>query len=283
MNRFALAALFALAASAAQASHNSATPPGPVATGPRQCVVLLHGMARSRLYMHELERDLEAAGYATVNVSMPMRKETIEQLALRVDPLVQRCRDGGARTIHFVTHSLGGLVVRYWLHGHALPEAGRFVMLGTPNRGSEIADHYLQARFQSRWYLLTTGPAGRQIGTAVDSLPNRLGPPPMPTAVIAGTRAASPALDGIFNGPNDGKVSVASTRLPGAAHLVVDSSHYFLTRSSLVLHQVRAFLANGKFDDLSSQGARPATSNGHPGAGRDPPAAGSHHFASRPA
>jgi pimeloyl-ACP methyl ester carboxylesterase len=248
MTRLVLAALLAFATAAAHASHGTGTPPGPVATGPAQCVVVLHGMARSRMYMAPIERDLRAAGYAVVNESMPMRKETIEQLAQRLDPLVQRCRDGGARTIHFVGHSLGGLVMRYWLSGHSLPEAGRFVMLGTPNRGSEIADYYLDSHLQSRWYLVTTGPAGREIGSAPDSLPNRLGPPPMVTGVIAGSRAASPALAHIFHGPNDGKVSVESTRLPGAAHLVVDNSHYFLTRSSLVLHEIRAFLANGKFD-----------------------------------
>ena len=248
MSRLGPALLLAFAAAAAHASHGTATPPGPVATGPGQCVVVLHGMARSRQYMSEIERDLRAAGYAVVNESMPMRKETLEQLAQRLDPLVQRCRDGGARTIHFVGHSLGGLVMRYWLRDHALPEAGRFVMLGTPNRGSEIADHYLNSPWQSRWYLVTTGPAGRQIGTDAGSLPNQLGLPPMQTGVIAGSRSASPALRSIFNGPNDGKVSVESTRLPGAAHLVVDHSHYFLTRSSLVLHQIRAFLANGRFD-----------------------------------
>jgi triacylglycerol lipase len=207
--------------------------------------VVLHGMARSKMYMRLIELDLERAGYAVVNESMPTRKETIEQLALRVDGMVQKCRDGGATRIHFVTHSLGGLVVRYWLTGHPLPEAGRFLMLGTPNRGSEVADHYLQ----SRWYRLTTGPAGLEIGTAPDSLPNRLGPPPIETAVIAGSRSASPALSRLFGGPNDGKVSVASTQMEGLADfLVVDNSHYFLTRSSEVLRQMRAFLACGRFE-----------------------------------
>ena len=238
-------ALLLAAAPAARAMHTEHPEPPAPPVSPHQCVVVLHGMARSKVYMRLIEDDLEKAGYAVVNESFPTRKETIEQLAQRVDGLVQRCRDTGATRIHFVTHSLGGLVVRYWLSGHALPEAGRFLMLGTPNRGSEVADHYMK----SRWYRLTTGPAGLEIGTAPDSLPNRLGPPPIETAVIAGSRSASPALSRLFGGPNDGKVSVASTYLPGLAdHLVVDNSHYFLPRSTVVLKQIRAFLAKGRFE-----------------------------------
>jgi hypothetical protein len=246
MTRAALAfALLLAAVPAARAMHTEEPELLPPPVAPHQCVVVLHGMARSKVYMRLIEADLEQAGYAVVNESVPTRKETIEQLAQRVDAMVQQCRAGGATRIHFVAHSLGGLVVRYWLSGHALPEAGRFVMLGTPNRGSEVADHYMR----KRWYRFTTGPAGFQIGTARDSLPNRLGPPPMETGVIAGTRAASPALSGVFAGPNDGKVSVASTRLPGLAdHVLVDNSHYFLTRSSTVLRQIRTFLANGRFE-----------------------------------
>jgi alpha-beta hydrolase superfamily lysophospholipase len=245
MIRFVLALSLLLAvAPAARASHAFPLPP-PAPVAPHQCVVVLHGMARTRAYMRLIEQDLEKAGYAVVNESIPTRKETIEQLAQRVDGMVRQCRDGGATRIHFVTHSLGGLVVRYWLSEHRLPEAGRFLMLGTPNRGSEVADHYMG----SRWYRFTTGPAGLQIGTAPDSLPNRLGPPPMETAVIAGSRSASPALSRLFGGPNDGKVSVASTNMPGLADfLVVDNSHYFLTRSSEVLRQMRAFLERGRFE-----------------------------------
>jgi alpha-beta hydrolase superfamily lysophospholipase len=246
VTRWLLALALQLAAApAAKASHAGHPLPPPSQVAPHQCVVVLHGMARTRFYMRLIEQDLEKAGYTVVNESFPTRKETIEQLAQRVDGLVQQCRDTGATRIHFVTHSLGGLVVRYWLSGHALPEAGRFLMLGTPNRGSEVADHYMH----SRWYRLTTGPAGLQIGTAPDSLPNRLGPPPMETAVIAGSRSASPALSRLFGGPNDGKVSVASTPVPGMVDfLVVDNSHYFLTRSSEVLRQMRAFLATGRFE-----------------------------------
>jgi hypothetical protein len=198
--------------------------------------------------MRPIELDLKKAGYAVVNVTYPTRKLPIEGLAALVDGYVQQCRDTGATRIHFVTHSLGGIVVRFWLHDHVLPEAGRFVMLGTPNRGSEIADRYRD----QLWYRISTGPAGQQIGTEADSVPNRLGPPPIETGVIAGTRAANRAYTEWLGGPNDGKVSVASTQLPGLAdYLLVDNSHYFLPRAPVVLRQVRAFLADGHFERIA--------------------------------
>jgi pimeloyl-ACP methyl ester carboxylesterase len=235
---FGFAAALALPAAGAGPADASDTPHG-------ECVVLLHGMGRTSLNMGALEEDLEQAGYLVVNDSIPSRRRPIEKLAPLVGGFVAQCRARGATRIHFVTHSLGGIVVRYWLRDHADPDVGRMVMLGPPNRGSEVTDKYRDAW----WYRISTGPAGQQIGTGLDSVPNQLGPAPVETAVIAGTRASNPAFDALFGGPNDGKVSVARTRIPGLADfLQVDSSHYYLTRSSVVLRQVRAFLAHGHFD-----------------------------------
>lgn len=249
MTRAPAALLAALALAIAPAAARAQA--GLVAPKVRQdveCVVLLHGMGRTRLYMGGLEEDLEQAGYLVVNESIPSRRRPIEALAPLVDAFVARCRARGATRIHFVTHSLGGIVVRYYLRDHALPDAGRFVMLGPPNRGSEVTDKYRD----SWWYRLSTGPAGQQIGTEVGSVPNQLGPAPIEAAVIAGTRASNPAFDELFGGPNDGKVSVARTRMPGLADfLQVDASHYYLTRSAEVMKQVRAFLAHGRFERRS--------------------------------
>jgi pimeloyl-ACP methyl ester carboxylesterase len=245
------AKVFALAVAAACAwphlalAHPAPAPGTGARVAPHQCVVLLHGMGRTRQYMSAIEEDLEQAGYDVVNVSYPSRQHPIEELAPRVAGFVQRCRALGATRNHFVTHSLGGIVARYWLKDHPLPEGGRLVMLGPPNRGSEVTDHY-----RNRWwYRFSTGPAGQQIGTDADSIPNRLGAPPLETGVIAGTREGNPAFNALFGGPNDGKVSVARARIPGLADfLQVDASHYYLTHSAVVLHQVRAFLATGRFE-----------------------------------
>jgi triacylglycerol lipase len=245
MSRVAAIATLALLSLPAHAKSPGLEPLPPLPpVEPHQCVVVMHGMARTRGYMRVVERDLEDAGYAVVNRSYPSRKHTIEELAENVGEFVQRCRDTGATRIHFVTHSLGGIVVRYYLRDHVVPEAGRFVMLGTPNLGSELTDRFRG----SFWYRLTTGPAGQQIGTGPDGILDELGPIPIEAGVIAGSRAANPAFTDMFHGPNDGKVSVASTRVLGVDHLLVNNSHYFLTRSPTVLRQVRVFLQSGQFE-----------------------------------
>lgn len=195
-----------------------------------ECVVLLHGLGRSYLSMTVLQFALENAGYEVWNEGYPSRSKTVEELAPVVGEALDDCRARGARRVHFVTHSMGGILVRAYFRGRAVPDAGRVVMLAPPNRGSAIVD----ANRESWWFRWSTGPAGQQLGTGSDSLPNTLPPLPLEVGVIAGR--------------HDGKVSVASTRLAEMKeHLVVDSAHTFLMNTPTVIRQVKAFLKDGAF------------------------------------
>src|ERR1044072_4679791 len=108
----------------------------------RECVVLLHGLGRGPGSMRKIGQRLDAAGYLVWNQGYPSRSASIEELPERyVHLALMDCRERGATRVHFVTHSLGGILVRQYMHAHAVPEVGRVVMLSPPNHGSEVADH----------------------------------------------------------------------------------------------------------------------------------------------
>ncbi len=210
-----------------------------------ECVILLHGMGRTKRSMRRLERRLSGRGYRTVNLGYPSLSLTIEEIAdIRLAPLVERCKEQGCGRIHFVTHSLGGIVVRRFLQTHEVPGGSRVVMLAPPNHGSELAD--LISKFF--FYRRAMGPAALQIGTGPDSLPNRLGPALIETGIITGTKGLVSFASWIFQGPNDGKVSVERARLAGMRDfLVMPCGHSFIMRNPAVLFQVVHFLQYGRF------------------------------------
>jgi pimeloyl-ACP methyl ester carboxylesterase len=224
-----------------------------------ECVVLLHGLGRSYLSMTLLQCALENSGYTVWNRGYRSTEHRIEELEPVVGEALDYCRKRKARRIHFVTHSMGGILVRAYFQNHEVPEAGRVVMLAPPNHGSEVVDAY-----RDRWWFKwATGPAGQQLGTASDSLPNRLKPVPLEIGVIAGRRTSDPWFGGVFSGPNDGKVSLAGAVLPEMKELaVVDSGHTFMVNSPTVIAYVKHFLRDGVFaveaDTVARQKSRPS-------------------------
>ena len=211
---------------------------------PKAGVVLLHGLARTHRSMRPLAAYLQRHGYPVVNVGYPSRRHPVEVLArIAIPPAVADLRRGGIDTIHFVTHSMGGLLLRSYLSSESLPELCRVVMLSPPNQGSEVVDHL--GRY--RWFRWLFGPAVAQLGTAPPAPPLCLAAPPCPVGIITGNRPAF-GLSRFFPGPGDGKVSVARAQLPGMADfLVVPYGHSWIMRHRSVLAQVVFFLENGRF------------------------------------
>lgn len=220
--------------------HAEAASEGP------ECVILLHGLARTEKSMHKLELHLKKHGFHVSNVEYPSLKENIQTLSVdTIEKARGECASLGASKIHFVTHSMGGILVRYYLEYNEIQGLGRVVMLSPPNRGSEIVDKLKDSPI-SEWIKI---PAVHQLGTEKDSLPRSLGTPDYEVGIITGDRSISPLFSLLIPGEDDGKVSVENARLMGMKDfLVVHKAHPFIMNDETVLRQVTYFLEHGVFD-----------------------------------
>jgi triacylglycerol lipase len=215
-------------------------------TRPRECVVLLHGLWRSGLSMKALEWKLSDAGYAVANVSYPSLAYPIAELAQRaVEEGVVRCRAMDLERINFVTHSLGGILLRQDLTSGRIEGLHRVVMLGPPNQGSQLADYVHSLEF-----LRPLEPqAIAQLGTGEESVPLQLGPVDFELGVIAGTTNRRWGLPGIPEEASDGTVAVSETMVAGMVDfLELPVSHTFMMWNPDVLEQVVHFLRYGVFE-----------------------------------
>jgi len=213
------------------------------ATG--ETVILIHGLLRTKASMHRLEKSLLSHGYQVINLNYPLRKMPVERLAEeRLAFVIAHYCDTSAKKIHFVTHSIGGIILRYYLKEHDLPNLGRVVMICPPNLGTELVDRHRDNYF----FRVMNGPAGLQMGTDSASLPLRLGPANFELGVIAGSRSLNLLNSRLLPGPDDGVIAVEQTKVAGMTDFhVFPSNHTFIVMRKKVIEQAIHFLQYGIF------------------------------------
>jgi len=211
-----------------------------------ECVILLHGMARSSASMETMAEAIDVAGFTAINIDYPSRDYPIEELApMAIGDGLARCAAVGAtEKTHFVAHSLGGILVRKYLKDNEIANMGRVVMLGPPNQGSKAVDE-LGDLPGVDWL---NGPAGRQLGKGPQSVPLQLGAADFELGIIAGNRSIDPITSAVLDDPDDGKVSVEDTKLEGMDDfIVVEHSHAFMMRMQEPIELTIQFLKFGHF------------------------------------
>lgn len=213
---------------------------------PHAHVIFLHGLARTALSFHSMARFFQKQNFATHNLNYPSRKFEVETLSEKFlkPQIVKIQKDNPKATLHFITHSLGGILLRFYLSKDDIKNLGRIVMLAPPNQGSEIVDKL------SHWpgFKKFNGPAGLQLGTKPNHIPQQLKPLETDVGIIAGSKTVNLILSQLLPKPNDGKVSVASTQLQEMKDfLVTPHSHTFLMQRKKIWQHSLNFLNHGEF------------------------------------
>ncbi|NVJ65020.1 MAG: alpha/beta hydrolase [Gammaproteobacteria bacterium] len=213
-----------------------------------EAVILIHGLGRTHWSLKRLEKRLQKQGFVTYNQSYPSTKQKVSRSA--EDYISNALNSIDAKQfdkVHFVTHSLGGILVRYYLSNHHIENLGRILMLAPPNHGSEVAD-----KFKDKWwYKMATGPTGQQL-TESSPLYEQLEPLDTDVGIIIGNRSSDPWFNHLFDGEHDGKVSVASAKLKEDHQLqVVNCGHTLLMESNAVMELIIKFLKSGELKKAS--------------------------------
>jgi len=210
-----------------------------------EVVVLAHGLGRSDWAMWRLAQHLEDADYKVCRLDYASIGESVGQVLAQTTKQIDACM-AYAPKVHFVGHSLGGLVIRAYLQNnqHKLEKfnVGEVVLMGTPNKGSELADY-----LSDSWLMSLGGGISRALVTGRNSLGNNIDELDVNLGVIAGTKSSSLTREQ-FDGPNDGLVSVHSTKLESMSDFIaIEVGHSQMRYNVEVAQQTIYFLQKGAF------------------------------------
>lgn len=195
-----------------------------------------------------LDKHIQKQGYSTLNILYPSRQYSLEELSEFVHQQIQAHeKTQKISTLHFVTHSMGGLIARYYIHKYKPKNIGKVVMLSPPNKGSEIADFLTKNKLLSPLYKITFGPAGQQLTTAYKHL-NKEEKIGYPLGIIAGNKSINPLAFLALNGEHDGIVPVERMKIDGMQDFItLPVNHTLMMFNKHVMEQVTQFLSHTQF------------------------------------
>lgn len=210
-----------------------------------EVVVLAHGLGRSDWAMWQFAQKLENANYKVCRLDYATIGKSVEAVITETDSQINACIKHAPK-VHFVGHSLGGLVIRAYLQNNQQKllgsKVGEIVLIGTPNKGSELADHLRES-----WLMKLAGGVSQTLVTGSSSFGNRIKESYFNLGVIAGTKSSS-LTDKHFKGENDGLVSVESTKLKSMSDFItLEVGHSQMRYSQAVAEQTIHFLQKGVF------------------------------------
>ena len=202
--------------------------------------MLLHGLARSSRSMRKLEQALNGAGFRTINIDYPSTRFTNAQLLERfIHPGITKYCPPDAYQLHFVGHSMGGILSRLYIQQQRPAKLGKVVTIASPHKGTELVD-------KLGWIPLfkwINGRAGYEMGAKANTLLDSLPKPDYPVLAVVGTFSGNPFYSLLIPGRDDGKVSVDSASLLGAQQVLkVPYSHTYIMKKRKVIEAVVGFL-----------------------------------------
>jgi esterase/lipase len=225
-------------------------------------VIILHGILLGKWHLANLARYLTKQGYKVINIGYPSTKYPLEKLVnIVAQDITSKLTEiavnnkSSEYTVNFIGYSMGGLILRAIFNSSnnhhnndnnniIRKNLGKVLLLATPNHGSEVADF-----FKNNWlYKKIFGPAGRQLTTDQTDIQHLFTTIDYPLGVIAGNISLNYFFSKLINQPNDGKVSIASTKVDGMQdHITLPASHTWLPYNKKVQYQTVYFLQHGKF------------------------------------
>lgn len=210
----------------------------------KEITVLLHGLGRNDTSMWLLALRLKDAGYDVQRIGYSSLLQTPEEILTDVSLKINQCCQKHTHSVHFVGHSLGGLMVRAYLQNNRVDNLGRVVLMGTPNKGTELADY-----FSNGWLINILGPTAKALGTDDNSFPKSLDAPYYPVGIIAG-EVKGELNDSVIPGKDDGLVSVEATKIDDMTDFIlIETSHSWMRYDREVANQTIQFLKNGAFTE----------------------------------